>query len=171
MVNASDISKALSIGFFDSNYSKYNEHCLRSGGWHLFHFFLFILVYFSAHDFSIVNSLRQLRHDAGGFSYKSMRTLRELFPLLNFGCKYCQIAHTKNIQERYGYGFENLAHKKGYSVYHSNITAMKKNWKDEGYIHPCSFHLFSAARPGHTLLLAGARPNSKGAEAYQGAKA
>ena len=57
----------------------------------------FILVYFSAHVFSIVNSLRQLRHDAGGFSYKSMRTLRELFPLINFGCKCCQIAHKKNV--------------------------------------------------------------------------
>ena len=65
-------------------------------------------------------------HDAGGFSYKSMRTLRELFPLLNFGCKYCQIAHTKNIYERYGFEFENLARKKGYSVYHSDITATRK---------------------------------------------
>ena len=90
-------------------------------------FFIFILVYFSAHDFRIVNSLRQLRHDAGGFSYKSMRTLRELFPLINFGCKCCHIAHTKNIYERYGFEFENLAHKKGYSVYHSDITATKKN--------------------------------------------
>ena len=61
--------------------------------------FIFILVYFSAHYFSIVNSLRQLRHDAGGFSYKSIRTLRELFPLIIFGCKCCQIAHKKNIYQ------------------------------------------------------------------------
>ena len=52
---------------------------------------------FSAHDFSIVNSLRQIWHDAGGFSYKSMRTLQELFPLINSSCKFSQIAHTKNI--------------------------------------------------------------------------
>ena len=45
-------------------------------------FFIFILVYFSAQDFTIVNILRQLKYGAGGFSYKSMRTLRELFPLL-----------------------------------------------------------------------------------------
>ena len=51
-----------------------------------FHFFIFhlffILVYFSAHGFIIVNILRQLKHDAGGFSYKSTRTLLELFPLI-----------------------------------------------------------------------------------------
>ena len=34
--------------------------------------------------------------------------------------------HTKNIEPRYGFEFENLAHKKGYSVYHSDITATKK---------------------------------------------
>ena len=43
---------------------------------HFFHFGLFFCT-----QFSTFNSLRQLRHDAGGFSYKSMRTLRELFPL------------------------------------------------------------------------------------------
>ena len=47
-----------------------------------FHFFIFILVYFSAHSFIIVNISRQLKHDAGGFSYKSTRTLLELFPLI-----------------------------------------------------------------------------------------
>ena len=41
--------------------------------------------------------MRQLRYGAGGFSYKSMWTLQELFPLINCGCKFCQIA-TKNIQ-------------------------------------------------------------------------
>ena len=45
-------------------------------------FFFFILVYFSAHSFIIVNILRQLKHDAGGFSYKSTWTLQELFPLI-----------------------------------------------------------------------------------------
>ena len=44
--------------------------------------FFFILVYFSAHSFIIVNISRQLKHDAGGFSYKSTRTLLELFPLI-----------------------------------------------------------------------------------------
>ena len=55
--------------------------------------FIFILLYFSTHSISIVNILRQLGYGAGGFSYKSRWTLRELFPLHNFvGCKYCQIA-------------------------------------------------------------------------------
>ena len=72
-------------------------------------------------------------HDAGGFSYKSMRTLRELFPLIRFGCKCYKIAHKKkNILERCGIEVENFAHKKGYSVYHSDITATKKKRKDEG---------------------------------------
>ena len=73
--------------------SFYISHSSWSLVWVEYTFFIFIffiLVYFSAHEFSIVNSFRQLRHDAGGFSYKSMRTLRELFPLINFGCKCCQ---------------------------------------------------------------------------------
>ena len=73
--------------------------------------FIFILVYFSAHNFRIFNNLRQLMYGAGGFSYKSMWTLRELFPLINFGCKFCQIA-TKNIHisARFGYEFGKMAH-------------------------------------------------------------
>ena len=63
---------------------------------------------------AIVNILRQLRYGAGGFSYKSRWTLQELFPLINCGCKCCQIATIKIIKhERYGYEFENLARKKG----------------------------------------------------------
>ena len=39
---------------------------------------------FRTHDFSIVNSLRQFKYGgAGGFSYKSIWTLLELFPLIN----------------------------------------------------------------------------------------
>ena len=52
---------------------------------------IIILVYFSAQVFTMVNILRQLKYGAGGFSYKSMQTLRELFPLINFGCKCCRI--------------------------------------------------------------------------------
>ena len=47
-------------------------------------FFIFILVYFSAHDITKVNIMRQLQYGAGGFSYKSIRTLQELFLLLNY---------------------------------------------------------------------------------------
>ena len=35
----------------------------------------------------------------------------------------------KYISERCGFEFENLAHKKGYSVYQSDIAATKKNEK------------------------------------------
>ena len=69
-------------------------------------------------------------YGAGGFSYKSMWTLQELFPLINFGCKFCQIA-TKNIHisARFGYEFGKMAHNQGYSVYHSDITATRKKDK------------------------------------------
>ena len=51
-------------------------------------FFIFILVYFSAHDITKVNIMRQLQYGAGGFSYKSIKTSQELFPLIIFGCKF-----------------------------------------------------------------------------------
>ena len=50
-----------------------------------FHFF--ILIYFSAHDFTKVNMKRQLQYGAGGLSCKSIRTSQELFPLKICGCK------------------------------------------------------------------------------------
>ena len=59
--------------------------------------FFFILVYFSAHGFSIVNILRQLRHDAGGFSYKSTWTLQELFPLIILVVNVDKLNTHKNI--------------------------------------------------------------------------
>ena len=91
-------------------------------------FIFFILIYFSAHSFIIVNILRQLKHDAGGFSYKSTWTLQELFPLIILVVNVELNTH-KNREPRYAYEFENLAHKKGYSVYHSDITATKKKIK------------------------------------------
>ena len=35
--------------------------------------------------------MRQLQYGAGGFSYKSIRTSQELFPLLNCGCKFVKL--------------------------------------------------------------------------------
>ena len=35
--------------------------------------------------------MRQLQYGAGGFSYKSIRTSLELFPLLNCGCKFVKL--------------------------------------------------------------------------------
>ena len=73
--------------------------------------------------------MRQLKHDAGGFSYKSTWTLQELFPLIILVVNIKLNTHKKNVEPRYGFEFENLAHKKGYSVYHSDITATKKKEK------------------------------------------
>ena len=73
-------------------------------------FSFFILVYFSAHVFSIVNILRQLRHDAGGFSYKSTWTLQELFPLIILVVNV-KLNTQKNIKAPNSCEFKNLAHK------------------------------------------------------------
>ena len=62
----------------------------RSGNIFHFHFCLFFCTQYSKYLY-----LRQLRYGAGGFSYKSRWTLRELFPLFNFGCKCFQIAKEK----------------------------------------------------------------------------
>ena len=62
-------------------------------------FFIFILVYFSAHDITKVNIMRQLQYGAGGFSYKSIRTSQELFPLLNCGCKFVKLYRKKETSK------------------------------------------------------------------------
>ena len=43
--------------------------------------------------------MRQLQYGAGGFSYKSIRTLQELFPLLNCGCKFVKLYKKKGTSK------------------------------------------------------------------------
>ena len=57
--------------------------------------------------------MRQLRYGAGGFSYKSMWTSQELFPLLILNCKFSSCTKKREQINTIRCEFGSKAHKRG----------------------------------------------------------
>ena len=73
-----------------------------------FHFCLFFCTQYSKYLY-----LRQLRYGAGGFSYKSMWTSQELFPLLILNCKFSSCTKKREQINTIRCEFGSKAHKRG----------------------------------------------------------